>query len=321
MQAALDCCLGARCHQSRRRLSAPTSLHLRGGSQEHRGNCYYDVDGTLYHGTMGHCAWWFVGALPHPRQRAIKRFQICLTIPFIGILALFDEAKAARLLAGIILRGVTQQDASLASKIVASGIMSRAYPQVLEHLRAQQGAGRKVFLLSGNVEPMIESLAHDLGCSVIATRMEIKNGRYTGNVLGDVCVLERKRQKLLEHLPSNLKGSGLTLRGTTGVGNSMYDVPFLEEVSEAYVVRPGSRLRKIAERRGWKLDFARVKGVGAEDGKKKSGSFRSFFSRYSFELGVSIFWGAACGLLGITATPSASTAVGVNTVKQQTETN
>lgn len=250
-------------------------LRLRGGqgqdlqlSGTHRPKCqaYYDVDGTLYDGTMAHCGWWFLWALPDPVQRVSKALQFCFYLPYVGFLASFDEGKAARCLAHVLIRGVSTSDARCASEAVAAGVLRHAFPEVIQHLKQQQQDGHETILLSGNIEPMLTALGSHLRCAVVATTMEQQEvgELYTGKVVGPVCVLEGKRQKLLESInPIHLTHTSSARRtGLVGVGNSVYDVPFLNEVASAWVVCPSSRLRRIAESNGWDMSLAYVRGTG-----------------------------------------------------------
>lgn len=174
-----------------------------------------------------------------------------------------DEGRAAGCLGRLLLRGVRASDAHCAAESVADGILSHAYPEVIEHLKRQQSDGRETILLSGNIEPLLWPLAARLRCRVVGTCMEEVEGCFTGNIIGPVCVLEGKRQKLLESMNPNVRARRVEERsGLVGCGNSIYDVPFLNEVPHAFVVRPSSRLRRIAIGNGWDLSFHDVKGSG-----------------------------------------------------------
>lgn len=56
-----------------------------------------------------------------------------MTIPFVGITAVVDEGAAASALAMVALRGVSSEDAKVASVAVSEGVSRRVYPEVLEH--------------------------------------------------------------------------------------------------------------------------------------------------------------------------------------------
>ena len=233
------------------------------GTERAKQQAYYDVDGTLYDGTMAHCGWWFICALPSVYQRLSKAAQFCVALPYVGALAAVDEARAASCLGRLLVRGVRVSDALCAAEAVADGVLWHAYPEVIDLLLQQQREGHETILLSGNIEPLLSAIGARLNCGVIGTKMEVAGGRYTGNIVGPVCVLEGKRQKLLESMhPSQRARAAAERSGLAGVGNSVYDVPFLCEVPKAWVVRPSSRLRRIAEGKGWDLTLVRVKGSG-----------------------------------------------------------
>ena len=276
---------------------APTSAVAPLGLERPTQQSYYDVDGTLYDGTMAHCGahglgsacpckpcgvklvtplthmcvsrlgtragWWFLCALPSPLQKLSKMIQFCVALPFVGTLAAVDEGRAAECLGRLLVRGVRASDAKCAAEAVADGILSHAYPEVIEHLQRQQSEGRETILLSGNIEPLLWPLAARLRCRVVGTCMEEVEGRFSGNVIGPVCVLEGKRQKLLESMNPHVRARKVEERsGLVGCGNSVYDVPFLNEVPHAFVVRPSARLRRIAIDKGWDLSFHNVRGSG-----------------------------------------------------------
>ena len=273
------------------------SLRLRGGGGGAPGTsvarlgierpllqAYYDVDGTLYDGTMAHCGWWFITSLRDPRQRICKVARFCAWLPFVGLLAAFDEGKAAACLGAVVLQGVSVADARAASEHVAEGILRHAYPEVIAHLRTLQRCGHEIVLLSGNVEPMLTGLGAHLRCRVVGTVMEQHagqespgvDGMYTGRVVGDVCVLEGKRNRLLQTMHPDHRARGADERtGLVGVGNSCYDIPFLSEVQKAFVVRPSSRLGQVAKSQAWdSSSFAAVRGTGVHAGRavvKKGG--------------------------------------------------
>jgi hypothetical protein len=58
--------------------------------------------------------------------------QFLVTIPAVGITAIVNEATAASALAMVALKGVSSDDAKLASRAISQGVSGRIYPEVLE---------------------------------------------------------------------------------------------------------------------------------------------------------------------------------------------
>ena len=125
---------------------------------------------------MAHCGWWFLWALPDRAQRLSKALQFCFCLPYVGLLAAYDEGKAAKHLGNVVIRGVSTSDARSASEAVCEGVLRHAYPEVIQHLKTQQREGFDTILLSGNIEPMLVALASHLRCRVVATKMEEVDG-------------------------------------------------------------------------------------------------------------------------------------------------
>ena len=125
---------------------------------------------------MAHCGWWFLWALPDRAQRLSKALQFCFCLPYVGLLAAYDEGKAAKCLGNVVIRGVSISDARSASEAVCEGVLRHAYPEVIQHLKTQQREGFDTILLSGNIEPMLAALALHLRCRVVATKMEEVDG-------------------------------------------------------------------------------------------------------------------------------------------------
>lgn len=120
----------------------------------------------------------------------------------------------------------------------------------MAHLQNQQVLGRKVCILTGNIGPMIRDFCDKLGLDLIATNLEEGPQAYTGMIAGAANLDEEKRKRLIEVVKGGRERSQQELQeikyGVIGVGNSKYDIPFLEEVGRAFLVRPGSKLRRFS---------------------------------------------------------------------------
>jgi len=84
---------------------------------------------------------------------------------------------------------------------------------------------------------------------MLATEPEIKAGRYTGGVSGIPCFQSGKVDKLMPWLQKNEE----TLTGSTFYSDSHNDLPLLELVDNPVAVNADKILRKIAEKKGWKV--------------------------------------------------------------------
>ena len=169
--------------------------------------------------------------------------------------------------------------------------------QVLEHIRREQAGGRRrAALLTGSLEPLVADLAARLGVGVVGTVPALAPaGRaYTGRVDGRVCIGEEKRDRMLAAAAAAGGGAcggvGGGEGGLAGVGNSMYDAPFLAAVDRAAVVRPGRRLHRLAAQQGWDLSLASVRAGGGSGAGSGGGGGPAAAAARSFELCVGTAW-------------------------------
>ncbi len=85
--------------------------------------------------------------------------------------------------------------------------------------------------------------------NILATRPEIKNGRYTGNYTGTTTFQEGKVKALNEWLEEN----NMDLSGSTFYSDSHNDLSLLEIVDYPVAVNPDEILRQTAEKNDWPI--------------------------------------------------------------------
>jgi len=128
------------------------------------------------------------------------------------------------------------------------------YQEALDLIALHRAQGRRVFIVSSSPEEVVRPLAERLGVNdVIATRAEIVDGRYTGN-LEFYCYRERKADAIRETAGEQ----GIDLAASHAYSDSITDLPMLEAVGQPVAVNPDRELRRLAQQRGWKIrDFRR----------------------------------------------------------------
>jgi putative phosphoserine phosphatase/1-acylglycerol-3-phosphate O-acyltransferase len=94
----------------------------------------------------------------------------------------------------------------------------------------------------------IEPLAHDLGIEhVLCTKLEVRDGRFTGAVETPLCYGEGKLEAA-RHLATK---RGVDLGESFFYTDSDEDLPLLEHVGRPRPTNPNRKLATIAARRGW----------------------------------------------------------------------
>ncbi|MDD5307395.1 MAG: HAD-IB family hydrolase [Deltaproteobacteria bacterium] len=127
---------------------------------------------------------------------------------------------------------------------VVPWIAPGAASAVEEH-RAQ---GHLLVLLTSSSPYASEIAARHFGLdAVLCTAFEVKDGRFTGDVVRPICYGEGK----VVHAERFAAQAGVSLDESFFYTDSFTDLPMLERVGHARTVGPDLRLRITARRRGW----------------------------------------------------------------------
>jgi HAD superfamily hydrolase (TIGR01490 family) len=132
-------------------------------------------------------------------------------------------------------------------------IKPRIIPESYEIIQAHIKKGRKVILISALLGEVIEFLKEYLGLEfAIYPKLEIKNKKYTGEIIGLVPYGANK-VKLVQEL---LEKNNLTCDEKWGYADRFSDIPLLTLVKYPTVINPDKKMRKFAKTRKWKIcDF------------------------------------------------------------------
>ncbi len=134
------------------------------------------------------------------------------------------------------------------------------FAQAIETVAWHVKQGHEIVLISGTLEPLARRAARTLEAElaargiavtirVMATRLEEKDGRWTGRVLGEAMFGEAKAcaaKRLAEEMR-------LDLRRCYAYGDSLNDRWLMEVVGRPAAVNPSKALASIARTHGWPI--------------------------------------------------------------------
>ena len=124
------------------------------------------------------------------------------------------------------------------------------YPQAKDSVRRHLGQGHCVAIISNAASYTVVPLAEYLGIPhVVATRLEVLNGLFTGDYIQPLCFRQGKvfwAERLAREIGADL---GRSIFYT----DSITDLPLLERVQEPRIVNPDPRLRRLARKKGWTI--------------------------------------------------------------------
>jgi len=126
-------------------------------------------------------------------------------------------------------------------------IVPHVYAEARALLTEHRTAGQDVIIVSTSGQEMVAPIGALLGASsVIATRMEVADGHYTGQV--EFYAYGEAKAEQVRALAAE---RGYSLPLCYAYSDSVTDLPMLEIVGNPRAVNPDRALRRIAQQRGW----------------------------------------------------------------------
>ncbi|MDQ6641491.1 MAG: HAD-IB family hydrolase [Actinomycetota bacterium] len=121
------------------------------------------------------------------------------------------------------------------------------YDEAVHLIEEHHAAGRDVIIVSTSGSEVVEPIGELLGADhVVATRMAVENGRYTGEIR--FYAYAENKAKAVQDLA---RKRGYDLARSYAYSDSVTDVSMLESVGHPHAVNPDKELRRIARERDW----------------------------------------------------------------------
>jgi HAD superfamily hydrolase (TIGR01490 family) len=215
---------------------------------------FFDVDNTMM---MGASLFWFARGLA-----ARKYFTTRDLASFVWQQAKFRIAgnestddmhtireNALAFVAGREVSEIVQHSEDIYDELMADRIWAGTRALAQQHL----DAGQRVWLVTATPIELAGIIAHRLGLTgALGTVSEIRDGRYTGRLVGELMHGEAKAEAVL----ALAEREGLDLSRCTAYSDSANDLPMLSLCGTAVAVNPDTELRAVAKARGWTIrDF------------------------------------------------------------------
>ena len=163
-----------------------------------------------------------------------------------------DEQQMARIrdhVANLCKGWRVEQVSQIVNETLEELINPYIYAEAATLIDEHRAAGRDVVVVSTSGEEMVRPIAEQLGIhDVIATRMVVEDGRYTGQV-----AYYAAGPTKAEAVRRLAKERDYDLASSYAYSDSVSDVPLLETVGHPTVVNPDRGLRRVASERGWRV--------------------------------------------------------------------
>lgn len=129
-------------------------------------------------------------------------------------------------------------------------IKDNIFLEGLELVKSHKLKGRELILISNSIVPIVKKIADYLDIeNIIATELDIKNGKLTGKIVGEIMYGKNKVVKLGEFI----KQKNLKTFESWAYSDHYSDLPILEKANNPVVVNPNDLLFKEATKRNWPI--------------------------------------------------------------------
>jgi HAD superfamily hydrolase (TIGR01490 family) len=219
------------------------------------------------------------------RRRSVLRSVYAQASYQIGAAGKTQSERLRHLLGGIIAGWDAGRLARLASEQLAAKVGPQVFAEAAALIQSHRDAGRDVVIVSASSRELVEPIGAMLGADhCLATRMEVKDGRYTGGT-----DFFNYGPAKVEAMATLAHRQGYDLARSFAYSDSITDLPMLEAVGHPAVVNPSRALRKVAESRGWEVvHFAAPSSVRAENRRMAVTGLAAFAAPVI--LGAALIW-------------------------------
>lgn len=214
------------------------------------GAAFFDLDKTVIakSSTLAFSRPFFAGGLLN--RRAVVRSAYGQLLYLLGGA---DHSRMEKVRA-YISELVTGWDVTTVQAIVSNALQHvvepLVYDEAIELIDGHHLAGREVILVSSSGHEIVAPIGAMLGVDhVIATRMAVHDGRYTGDM--EFYAYGSHKVDAIRTLADQ---HGYDLTESYAYSDSVTDLPLLEAVGHPCVVNPDRALRRAATQRGWPIE-------------------------------------------------------------------
>ncbi|AGF71352.1 phosphatase [Corynebacterium halotolerans YIM 70093 = DSM 44683] len=142
-----------------------------------------------------------------------------------------------------------EQVRQIAEETMHHVVTPAIYAEARELITFHHNAGHDVIILSASATQLVELIGAELGIDrVVATELEIRDGRFTGELLF-YCKGDAKAEAIARLAEEH----GYDLAASYAYSDSATDLPMLETVGNPVAVNPDRAMKKAALERGWEI--------------------------------------------------------------------
>jgi fatty acyl-CoA reductase len=143
----------------------------------------------------------------------------------------------------------------LVEEIVSEFMLQKVSAAAIRRIREHRAAGHRTMMITAAAEPFVQPLA-PLFDEVIAARLEVRDGAYTGYLAEPPLVGEARGAWVRRY--AELEGADL--KSSYAYADSHSDLALLRAVGNPVAVSPDAALLRVAKRRRWPIEEWQMSG-------------------------------------------------------------
>jgi len=133
---------------------------------------------------------------------------------------------------------------AMAEWVVFNELWPKGRAEVLRELEKKRLSGKKIVVVSGAYQPIVEAFARKIDAVAIGTQLRYEDGKLQGIEL-PVNSCQRKAEKVRATYPD--------ARNVAAYGDTLSDLPMMEMSEQPIAVYPDAKLLRIAKEKGWRI--------------------------------------------------------------------
>ena len=131
-----------------------------------------------------------------------------------------------------------------------SRLKNLIFPEMIQDVKKHKDQNRKMVIISASLDFIVEAFCQYLEIDkYFATSLEIRNGKFTGNTLGQIYMGQAKREALLQFAENN----HINLQKSYAYGDYIEDYHMLKAVGNPIAVNPDKKLLRKAREHNWAI--------------------------------------------------------------------
>ena len=221
---------------------ASSARHVRSASEPAAAAAFFDLDKTIIAGSSA-----LAFSRPFRRQGLITR-RAALRSGYVQLLIMLSGADAAtvealrRRITALCTGWEIAQIRAIVAETLHEIVEPLVYAEATELIAEHRAAGDEVVVLSASGLEVVEPIAALVGADRCqATRMAIRNGRYTGEI--ELYLYGEQKAQAARDIAA---ARGYRLADCRAYSDSITDLPLLEAVGHPTAVNPDRALRRVA---------------------------------------------------------------------------